>query len=237
METTNFNNDVRDNVFFPRQAGGDKIVLVDMQNDAGINYDRWDMGGDMWDDLHPFETGYDKMADLWFSGLMEILPQADAGPDQNVNEFDTVTLDASGSTDPKSGNLSYQWDQTAGTAVVLSDDQQLSPLLMCRMQVSNGEILTFMLTVTDEDELVSTDTVRIVVELTENCPNDPNKVEPASAAAGFRISILMVTASRICNDGCPADSSKTQSGVCGCGTIDTDTDNDGTPDCIDYCPQ
>jgi hypothetical protein len=33
------------------------------------------MGGDMWDDLHPFETGYTKMADLWFTALMDILPQ------------------------------------------------------------------------------------------------------------------------------------------------------------------
>ena len=44
-------------------------------------------GGDMWDTLHPFEFGYEKMADLWFTGLMEILPQASAGPDQNANEF------------------------------------------------------------------------------------------------------------------------------------------------------
>jgi len=74
-ETTAFNSGVRNSVFFPRQAGGDKIVLVDMQNDAGIDYRRWTIGGDMWDNLHPFETdGYTKMADLWFSALMEILP-------------------------------------------------------------------------------------------------------------------------------------------------------------------
>jgi len=54
LETNNFNEDVRDFVFFPRQAGGDKIVLVDMQNDAGIDYARWNMGGDMWDNLHPY---------------------------------------------------------------------------------------------------------------------------------------------------------------------------------------
>jgi len=73
LETSNFNDDVRDFVFFPRQAGGDQIVLVDMQNRAGINYDRWDMGGDMWDDLHPFMTGYAKMADVWYYAIQQIL--------------------------------------------------------------------------------------------------------------------------------------------------------------------
>jgi len=37
-------------------------------------------------------------------------------------------------------------------------------------------------------------------------------------------------------DGCPADSSKTAPGVCGCGEAETDRDRDGTPDCADLCP-
>ena len=37
-------------------------------------------------------------------------------------------------------------------------------------------------------------------------------------------------------DGCPEDPDKTEPGVCGCGVPDTDTDNDGTPDCNDNCP-
>jgi hypothetical protein len=36
-----------------------------------------------------------------------------------------------------------------------------------------------------------------------------------------------------CSDGCPADGEKTDPGVCGCGTADTDTDLDGIPDCND----
>ena len=36
-------------------------------------------------------------------------------------------------------------------------------------------------------------------------------------------------------DFCPADSSKTEPGVCGCGVADTDSDGDGTADCIDSC--
>jgi hypothetical protein len=37
-------------------------------------------------------------------------------------------------------------------------------------------------------------------------------------------------------DLCPSDPNKTEPGKCGCGVADTDTDNDGTPDCTDGCP-
>ena len=184
LETTDFNNDVRDFVYFPRQAGGDRIILVDMQNDAGIDYDRWDMGGDMWDDKHPFATGFAKMADLWFTGLMDILPQADAGPDQFVNEFDTVMLDASGSMDPKNGNLSYQWVQTAGTAVVLSDDQAIQPSFDAPDLGSCGGTLTFRVTVTDQDGLDSSDTVNIGVLFTDDCQSQE------VFCGGFRATII-----------------------------------------------
>ena len=38
-------------------------------------------------------------------------------------------------------------------------------------------------------------------------------------------------------DGCPEDDNKESPGACGCGTADTDTDLDGTPDCVDLCPR
>ena len=37
-------------------------------------------------------------------------------------------------------------------------------------------------------------------------------------------------------DSCPNDPLKTDPGICGCGTPDTDADADGTADCIDGCP-
>ncbi len=37
----------------------------------------------------------------------------------------------------------------------------------------------------------------------------------------------------VAGDACPADPNKTSPGSCGCGKAETDTDNDGTPDCID----
>ena len=107
----------------------DNIIFgpdVDMEDGAGIDYRLVtdDPPGDMWDFLHPAVSGYSKMADVWFSALMEILPQADAGPDQYVYEFDTVTLRCI----RINGSL---WAticptiglQTAGSTVALSDDQ------------------------------------------------------------------------------------------------------------------
>jgi hypothetical protein len=37
-------------------------------------------------------------------------------------------------------------------------------------------------------------------------------------------------------DLCPLDAGKQSPGLCGCGTPDTDSDGDGTPDCNDLCP-
>ncbi|MDH5676220.1 MAG: hypothetical protein OEZ06_29135 [Myxococcales bacterium] len=43
--------------------------------------------------------------------------------------------------------------------------------------------------------------------------------------------------SSICGvDQCPSDAAKTAPGACGCGNPDTDSDSDGTADCIDGCP-
>lgn len=37
-------------------------------------------------------------------------------------------------------------------------------------------------------------------------------------------------------DECPNDPNKTEPGKCGCGVAETDSDNDGTPNCLDQCP-
>ncbi|GAG93293.1 unnamed protein product, partial [marine sediment metagenome] len=52
----------------------DKIIIVDMEQGAAIDY-RLQPAGDMWDNLHPYETGYSKIADVWFfDGLEGVLP-------------------------------------------------------------------------------------------------------------------------------------------------------------------
>ena len=70
--TTSFNN----NIAVMAQArieNGDKIIIVDMEYDAGIDYAE-QPDGDMWDNLHPYETGYEKMAAVWYDALTSFLP-------------------------------------------------------------------------------------------------------------------------------------------------------------------
>jgi hypothetical protein len=149
--TTDFNESVQlmvDNRIDPP-------VVVDMENAAGIIYDFESNGGDMNDDIHPFETGYEKMAEAWFNVcLQNVLPRADAGPDQDADEGFVVTLDGSGSLDPRGGNLFYLWEQTNGSAVTLSDDRAVMPTFTAPDVGSGGDTLTFKLTVTEETLLL-----------------------------------------------------------------------------------
>ena len=66
-------------------------------------------------------------------------PIADAGPDRNVVAGLVVTLDASGSTDPDNDALSFEWDQTSGTAV----------------QIDGGDSVRATFTVPDDAETLS----------------------------------------------------------------------------------
>jgi hypothetical protein len=147
-----------------RITNGDKIIITYMEDEAGIVYLK-EPAGDMWDDVHPFETGYAKMADVWFAdGLSLILPVANAGTDQTVDEFDTVTLDGSSSSDPDGNVDSYFWEQTGtGTFVTLSDQTAVRPTFTAPDVDPGGETLTFKLTVTDNDNFESTDTVSVQV--------------------------------------------------------------------------
>jgi hypothetical protein len=69
---TQFNDNVRA-MAQTRINNGDKIILVDMENGAGLVY-AFQPAGDMWDSLHPYASGYTKMANVWINALIGILP-------------------------------------------------------------------------------------------------------------------------------------------------------------------
>jgi len=88
-------------------------------------------------------------------------PVANAGPDQNIPANKTATLDGSASTDPDDGIASYQWTQTIGTPVALSDPTAIKPLFTAPKQKKT--VLEFSLTVTDNNGLKSMDKCTVKV--------------------------------------------------------------------------
>jgi mono/diheme cytochrome c family protein/cytochrome c551/c552 len=91
-------------------------------------------------------------------------PVANAGPDQTVNEGNSVALNGSASTDDL-GITTYAWRQTSGTSVTLSDTAIASPSFSAPALV-NSVNLVFQLTVTDTSGQTSSDTVQIMVNAT-----------------------------------------------------------------------
>jgi len=76
-------------------------------------------------------------------------PIADAGPDQKVDEGTVVKLNGINSSDPEGGPLSYLWEQTNGSIVVLSNPELAQPSFAAPDVGPNGESLLFRLTITD----------------------------------------------------------------------------------------
>ena len=87
-------------------------------------------------------------------------PNAFAGSDQIVTTDTQVQLTGSGSSDADNDALTYQWVQTGGTAVTLSDNAIANPTFTTP---STTGLLTFSLTVTDEHGLTDTDNVTVNV--------------------------------------------------------------------------
>ncbi|NLA75727.1 MAG: hypothetical protein GX846_09720, partial [Deltaproteobacteria bacterium] len=84
-------------------------------------------------------------------------PIANAGPDQNVEEGEVVTLNGSNSIDPDGIIISYEWKQTSGNMVNLSSCTAAQPTFVAPYTNPEGEALTFELTVIDSQGLKSTD--------------------------------------------------------------------------------
>ena len=95
----------------------------------------------------------------WKWSLDSGAPTANAGTDQNVAGNSLVTLSGSAS-DPDGGSLNYNWSQTAGTLVTISDADTLSPTFYAP---NTTETLTFKLTVTDDSGQSTNDSVNVNV--------------------------------------------------------------------------
>lgn len=107
-------------------------------------------------------------------------PVANAGVDQQVDEnFGSVDLIGSGSTDLVGGIATYSWVQTGGTSVAggITNSTSANASFTAPINVSAaGETLVFQLTVTDLHGLTSTDSVNVVI-MDITVPNLPPLVD------------------------------------------------------------
>lgn len=110
LDVNTFNNNVVNMIGL---RGDSDIYIVDMQSGASLIYLE-QPGGDMWDNLHPYHTGYTKMANVWYLKYDEIISVAtpNIAPDvtnpgtRNNAEDDQVSLQISAS-DPDGNDVNY----------------------------------------------------------------------------------------------------------------------------------
>jgi hypothetical protein len=93
-----------------------------------------------------------------------IPPVADAGLDQEVTERDTVILNGSKSHDPDGSIASVQWEQVEGNVQVsLGTPNLLSTVFTAPAVGAGGAVLTFKLTIMDNEGLVSEDSLDVTI--------------------------------------------------------------------------
>ena len=90
-------------------------------------------------------------------------PAVNAGSDQTANAAATVPLSGTG-TDPENGALTYQWRQTGGTPVTLSNPTSARASFAAPGIATGTATLTFELRVTDAAGLSAVDTLTVVVQ-------------------------------------------------------------------------
>ena len=133
-------------------------------------------------------------------------PVADAGADQTVTEGDFVQLSGSGSSDPDGDAITYQWTQTNGISVVLSDGTAANPTFTAPVGLTADETLIFELVVNDGD--LNSDPVSVAITA-QPVPAEGINIAPLATAAASSVhrTSSVLNAIDECTDGYPGDSS------------------------------
>jgi hypothetical protein len=134
--------------------------------------------------LTPTEITAHYQAGLAGNGVESLRPEpvAIAGTNQTVTAGADVTLDGTSSSDSQGGTIvAYLWEETTSSGVTLNTAGMTPGVAMFTAPtVTSSQILTFRLTVTDDDGLSSSDTVNVTVN--EN--SVPVVTPPVSGGGG-----------------------------------------------------
>lgn len=89
----------------------DRVIIVDMEREAGLNYEYWweSAKGDMDDLVHPYVTGFQKMANQWFKVLNPLLKPASVdnqAPETTITQKPAAVSGSSSATFAFSSNKS-----------------------------------------------------------------------------------------------------------------------------------
>jgi hypothetical protein len=193
--TTDFNDNV-EAMALDRIAAGDDIVLVDMEDGAGLIYDYYNASppGNMYDYLHPYATGYTKMAAVWYTALSGILnpcnnqaPIVDPIADQTNAEGDSVSLDVV-ANDPDGDILSYSATGLPSSLSINSSSGHIQGVIGYEAAASSPYQVN--VTVTDDGSPSLEDTVTFTWTVA-NTNRPPQVTDPGdqSSTAGAAVSL------------------------------------------------
>jgi hypothetical protein len=110
-----------------------------------------------------------------FASTGATIPVADAGVDQTVNFGALVQLDGTGSDDADNDPLTYEWTQTAGQSVTLSDAASPTPTFTAP---TSPATLEFDLEVCDDEATPNCDTDSVTITVAA-----PPTASPSASAA------------------------------------------------------
>lgn len=152
----------------------------------------WEIDADNGDILNAMNEGLGNGSDTDGGTETNLSPVANAGQAQTVTGKVDVTLNGSLSRDPEGETLVYQWVQTSGNAVTLSNaDTALASFALDDADVDT--VYTFSLTVTDPDGLSATASTTITyLASTENHAPEVSLTPNLSMNAGMTTSITAV---------------------------------------------
>lgn len=150
------------------------LIINPVSGNGCVPWVSIDSDGDGVPDVDDLCEGFDDCLDANSDGVPDGCenqpPVAGAGADQSVDEGTLVTLDGSGSTDPDSDPLTYEWTQVAGPTVTLSDPTSATPTFNAPSVPAGGATLTFQLVVSDGQVASDPASVNVVVKNVNHAP-------------------------------------------------------------------